>query len=150
MQNFKSASSPERRESFEVVQLGEVLPKIEPPAHLNGAEKALFHSIVAQSTAQHFCKNDSQLLGAYCQACFLVAQSYASAMEKPDYVRDWEKAVKVMISLARQLRLAPIGRVDPKSLTRQLAGRSYHTYPDLERIEQAREGTGLRDWKARG
>jgi phage terminase small subunit len=136
---------------FEVVPIEQALPLIEPPAHLSGAEKALFHSIVQQSAAQNFTRNDAELLAAYVQACHLVAQSYASAMEKPDYVRDWERACRVMVTLATKLRLTPSARVDPRSLTRQLTGRSYANFPDLERIEQAREGTGpLRDWKARG
>ena len=39
---------------FEVVPIEQALPLIEPPAHLSGAEKALFHSIVQQSAAQNF------------------------------------------------------------------------------------------------
>jgi phage terminase small subunit len=135
---------------FEIVALDQAVPRIDPPSHLDGVEKALFHSIVQAASPQHFTRNDAQLLGAYCQACQLVAQSYASAIEKPDYVRDWEKAVRVMINLARQLRLTTRSRVDPKSLTRELTGRSYHqTGVSLEGLDAAREGSG-RGWKAKG
>ena len=138
------------RQDFEVVQLGEVRPKIEAPPSLSASEKQLFERIVAQASPQHFVMNDIPLLASFVGACSLVEHAHAAAMRSPDHLKDWERACKTMIALSRQLRLAPIGRVDPKSLTRQLTGRSYASFPDLERIEQAKAGTGpLRDWKAR-
>ena len=98
----------------------------------------------------HFVKTDAQLLGAYVQACFLTSLAYESALASPSHMGNWEKATKAMVNLARQLRLSPQQRTDPKTLARAYAGRSYASYPDLERIEQAREGRGVRDWKARG
>ena len=64
-------------------------------------------------------------------------------------MRNWERACRTLIGLSRQLRLSPRNRIDPKSLTRQLTGRTYNAYPNLERIDAARAGTD-RGWKARG
>jgi hypothetical protein len=136
--------------SFEIVPIDQAVPRLEPPSYL-AEERKLFESIVQTSSPSHFVRSDAHLLGAYCQACCLTALAYESALASPSHLGNWEKAVKTMVTLGRQLRLAPLGRVDPKTLTRQLTGRSYNSYPDLERIAEARAGTGpSRDWKARG
>ena len=110
----------------------------------------MFERIVAEASPAHFVKTDTQLLGAYVQACFLVSLAYESALASPSHMGNWVKATKTMVTLGRQLRLAPISRTDPKTLAWAYAGRSYAAYPDQEAIATALSGTGLRDWKARG
>ena len=126
---------------FEVVPIEQALPSLEPPSHLSQDERKLFDRIVAANSSGALCRNDAQLLAAYVQSCFLVSLAYKSALASPSHMGNWVKATKAMVTLGRQLRLAPIGKVDPKSLTRQLTGRSYNAYPDLERIE-ASKGLG--------
>ena len=135
---------------FEVVPIDQVVPRIEPPSHLSADEKRLFETIVSQSAPTHFQKGDAQLLAVFVQSVYLTSLAYESALQSPKMLADWEKAARTMISLARQLRLSPISRSDPKTLARAYAGQSYASYPDLERIAEARAGTGTRDWKARG
>jgi phage terminase small subunit len=137
--------------SFEIVPIDQAVPRLEPPSHLSQDEKRLFESIVQQSSPLHFQRSDSELLAAYVQSCFLTSLAYSSALESPKMLADWERAARTMISLARQLRLSPISRADPKSLARAYAGRSYNQPGvSLEDLSAARAGTGLRDWKARG
>ena len=135
---------------FEVVPIDQVVPRIEPPSHLSADEKRLFETIVQQSAPTHFQKGDAELLAVFVQSVYLTSVAYESALQSPKMLADWEKAARTMISLARQLRLSPISRSDPKTLARAYAGQSYASYPDLERIAEARAGTGTRDWKARG
>ena len=138
------------RGHFEVVQLGEVTPTIEPPSHLNAAEKSLFHAIVRQAGPLSFVRTDAQLLAAYVQACCLTALAYESALASPSHMCNWQRATKVMMALAGKLRLCPSARVDPKTLSRAYAGRNYTARPDQEMIAAAKAGTTGRGWKARG
>jgi phage terminase small subunit len=137
-------------ESLQIVAIEGVSPRLEPPKHLSSDEATLFRSIVSQSAPTHFQKGDAQLLAVFVQSVYLTSLAYESALQSPKMLADWEKAARTMISLARQLRLSPISRSDPKTLARAYAGQSYASYPDLERIAEARAGTGTRDWKARG
>ena len=136
-------------QSFEIVAIEGVSPRLEAPKHLSSDEAALFRQIVSQSTAMHFARSDSEVLALYCQSAFLTAKAYAAACQSPDNLRDWEKCVRVMASLAGKLRLCPSARIDPKSLGRAYAGTSYASYPDLDRIDAAKAGTTGRGWKAK-
>ena len=87
------------------------MPRLEAPAHLSQSERKLFEEIVRQAAPSHITRNDAPLLGCYCQAYSLVGHAHAAAMDSPDNVPAWEKAVRVMINLARQLRLTTRSRV---------------------------------------
>jgi len=71
----------------------------------------MFLRIVDSSGPDHFRQNEVELLVSYVQATLLVRDSI-----RRKEINDWEKAVRVQLSLS--MRLAPSTRVDPKTLGR--------------------------------
>jgi hypothetical protein len=69
----------------------------------------VFNETVARAGAGHFVLNDTPMVAAYSQAC---------VMSRDTTDENWEKAVRLMTTLATKLRLTPQARTDPKSLTR--------------------------------
>ena len=91
-------------------------PRITPPASLTKAERFLFIELAAD--APHLVPADAPLLGAYCQAVLLSRRTGRD----PVRVEAWERATRVMTSLATKLRLTPQARTCPKSIGRQQQG----------------------------
>jgi hypothetical protein len=89
--------------------------RLEPPANLRKAERALFSELVEATDPRHFRQTDLPLLISFVQATLLAR----SAAHNPDKVDIWEKAVRVQASLATRLRLSPQSRTDPKTIGRQ-------------------------------
>jgi hypothetical protein len=88
-------------------------PRLTAPAGLNAKENALFSRIVNASEARHFRSNEVELLVSYVQTVLWVRD----AVRRKEIV-EWEKAVRVQLSLAMRLRLAPSTRLDPKTVNR--------------------------------
>jgi hypothetical protein len=83
------------------------------PTGLNAKEHSMFLRIVDASDPKHFRENETELLVSYVQATLMARD--AVRKHKIDI---WEKAVRVQLSLAMRLRLAPSSRLDPKTLSR--------------------------------
>jgi hypothetical protein len=92
-------------------------PRVSPPAGLADKEKRLFQTIVAQCAPSHFVASDAPLIGAYVQAILLSRW----AVKEGD-LATWERASKVMATMATKLRLCPHSRTDPKTITRRSPG----------------------------
>jgi hypothetical protein len=93
-------------------------PRLSAPAGLNAKERALFCEIINGSDPKHFRKNEVDLLVSYVQAVLMARE----AVRKHE-INTWEKAVRVQLSMAMRLRLAPSTRLDPKTVERQ---QQYH------------------------
>src|SRR5262245_22071250 len=123
--------------------------RISPPAGMSPEETVLFKEIVEASPAMHFAQSDAPLLKTYCQSIIVAGLAFQSALESPDRLSDWEKACPVMAMLARQLRLTPQARTDPKSLTRQIIGTAMRETLTPETLIALRDGTAGRGWKVK-
>ena len=86
-----------------------------PPSYLNAAEKKLFVDLVNSCDPRHFVESDKPLLIAYVQSALL---SRATA-RKPTDIQVWEKATRMLATLATRLRLAPQARSTPLSVARR-------------------------------
>jgi hypothetical protein len=98
----------------------EELKRLEPPEHLNDDEKTIFAELVEACAPQHFAKSDLPLLAAYAQSILLSREAAKEAGSAPSAMALWEKAVKVMATLATRLRLSPQSRADPKTVARHM------------------------------
>ena len=106
------------RKSAELIALPDVQgrpPRLVPPSYLNGAEKKLFNELVNSCDPRHFVESDKPLLVAYVQSALL---SRATA-HKPEDVAVWEKATRMLATLATRLRLAPQARSNPLTVARR-------------------------------
>jgi hypothetical protein len=83
------------------------------PTGLTAKEHAMFLRIIDASGPDHFRENETELLVSYVQATLLVREAV-----RKHKINEWEKAVRVQLSMAMRLRLAPSTRVDPKTLGR--------------------------------
>ena len=125
--------------------------RITAPDGMTPEETALFKRIVEDCHPLHFTQSDAPLLRSYVQACLLGELAFASAQQSPDALGDWERCVRVQAALSIKLRLNPHSRADPKSLTRQHLGRSLRQIGvTQESLAAIRDGSGGRDWTARG
>ena len=91
------------------------LPRLDPPAFLNKAERGLFVDLVNSCDARHFVKSDLPLLASFVQATLKVRD----AARDPDKLTTWEKSARIQAMLATRLRLAPQSRLDPKTVHRR-------------------------------
>ena len=102
-------------------------PRLEPPASLPEAERAIFVSVVAACDPKHFRPSDLPLLVRYVEAAALADQAAEKLRIEGAVVggrpSPWivvqEKAVRTLVALSLRLRLAPQSRVDPKTTGRQ-------------------------------
>lgn len=90
-------------------------PPLEPPKHLNAAERKLFRELIAVVDTRHFVKSDLPLLTTFVQATLMAR----FAAHDPEQIATWERAARVQATLATRLRLAPQARTDPKTIARQ-------------------------------
>jgi hypothetical protein len=106
------------RKSAELIALPNVASapsRLSPPTYLNAKERKLFVELINACDPRHFVESDMPLLVAYVQAVLL---SRATAHKRDD-VQVWEKATRMLATLATRLRLAPQARTDPKTIARQ-------------------------------
>lgn len=90
--------------------------RLTPPSSLTKAERALFIELVGSVGDGHLVASDLPVVISYVQAC-LDAQDLA---HKPGKRAEWRESVKLMMLLARSLRLTVQSRVDPKTITRNM------------------------------
>ncbi len=103
--------------------------RLQPPASLNAAERAVFENLIAATRPDHFIASDLPLLARYAEAIVLGDRA-AVELRKSTIVNGkvspWvaiqEKATKSMIMLSMRLRLSPQSRHDPKTVGRKLPG----------------------------
>lgn len=86
-------------------------PKLTAPEFLTTAERSLFTEIAAANA--HLTTGDAMLLGLYVQGLTRVQKA------KRTDIAAWEKAVRVVLSLATKLRLTPQSSTDPQTLGRR-------------------------------
>ena len=96
-------------------------PPLDPPACLSKDERALFEEIVSACSTRHFVASDAPLLVGYVQAIALARNAIGKAATNTEALQTWEKATRMMATLATRLRLAPQARIDPKTLGRMQA-----------------------------
>ena len=116
-------------------------PRLLPPSTLSDAERRIFAATVA--ACDHLRAADMPLLCRYVEVVALsdhAAERLRINVMKgrpSQWLATQERLVKLLISLSRQLRLAPISRAssDPKTLMRHNGGAS--SYYDLMALEQA-------------
>ena len=87
--------------------------RLTAPAGLNTKERVLFEQLVHTTSPRHFRASDVSLLVAFVQA---IAVAQAGPRFKQG--AEWEKATRMMASLATRLRLTPQSRSDPKTIAR--------------------------------
>ena len=87
--------------------------RLRPPPTLSEPARNEFVRIVAAEGANHFRDSDLSLLVQYCEAVAL-AERAAKALQSDDaervWLTRWDKATKVMESLAMRLRISPQSR----------------------------------------
>ena len=100
--------------------------RLDPPASLSAAERAIFFDVVAGCDRDHFRPSDLPLLVRYVEAAALGDQAAeqlrlgAVINGKPSpWITVQEKAVRAMVALSMRLRLSPQSRIDAKTLGRQ-------------------------------
>jgi hypothetical protein len=91
-------------------------PRLQPPAHLNDHERALFVELIEACSPRHFVASDLPLLASYVQAILLSRSAVKDAAEDPAMLVLWEKATRMQATLATRLRLSPQSRTDPKTI----------------------------------
>ena len=117
-------------------------PRLTPPSSLSDREREIFAATVAASG--HLRASDMPLLCRYVEIVAL--SDHAAERLRVDVVKgrpsQWlatqERLIKVLISLARQLRLSPLSRsdTDPKTLARHDGGPpSYYDVMALEHTD---------------
>jgi hypothetical protein len=90
--------------------------RLRPPASLNEAERTIFLNLVTACHPSHFRVSDLPMLSRYCEVVAL--SDHAAGQLRADVMQGraghWlavqGQLVKMMIALARQLRLAPLAR----------------------------------------
>jgi hypothetical protein len=87
-------------------------PRINPPASLTATERVLFLETVRHH--QHLGPGDSVMIAAYVAA----SVKFQRLSRGREDVRDWEKAGRMMLALARSLRLTQQSATDAKTLAR--------------------------------
>jgi hypothetical protein len=87
--------------------------RLTTPTGLNAKEHSLFLRIVDASNPDHFRENEVELLVSYVQTVIMVREA-----ARKHKIGEWEKMIRVQLSLAMRLRLAPSSRLDPKTLNR--------------------------------
>jgi phage terminase small subunit len=102
-------------------------PRLQPPASLSEAERAVFVAVVAACDPEHFRKSDLPLLCRFCELTALAGQA-AHELREHGAVIDgkssaWivvqEKCVRGLVALSARLRVCPQSRTDPKVTGRQ-------------------------------
>lgn len=114
-----------------VVPIGAAL-RLQPPEVLTVKEREFWGQIVGSVSPDHFRPADLPILAAYCQQRGIHDKALeefraGESFEKYNLV---ERAAKMMLSLARSLRLTPQSRMDTK-----IAGRT--TRPETKPWEIA-------------
>jgi len=89
-------------------------PYLEPPDDLKPAEAALFTEIVKECKPSHFVPSDRHLLVAYVQAILLSREAARNMGTDYKSLIAFERASKLMTTLATKLRLAPQSRIDAR------------------------------------
>lgn len=95
---------------------------IKPPVALTNAERDIFDDTARINT--HLTAADATLLAAYAQA---VCKSFR--LVKRDDVSDWEKSNRIMLALARSLRLTQQAQTHPERAGRARANAAVHQPP---------------------
>ena len=140
-----------RAELAVVPRLADHHRRIVAPPECSPEEAELFKTIVEGCHPLHFTQSDAPLLRSYCQAILLGELAFASAQQSPSALGDWEKICRTMAMLSIKLRLSPHSRSDPKTVMRTVAGHSQREVGvSLESLAAIRDGSGARDWTARG
>jgi len=102
-------------------------PRLIPPASLSSDERLEFLAIADENS--HLRRTDAPMLG-----CYVTAVTRVQKLARSKDVAAWEKAIKVMLALARSLRLTQQSCTDPKTLTRS------RNKPDIEAILREMNG----------
>jgi len=103
--------------------------RLQPPAHLNAAERQLFVELVELAPPRQFTPTDSPLLCAYVQAIVLSRGAVRNIETDPHALSIWEKAIRMQAVLATKLRLCPHSRAHARTIeahTRALPSRSVY------------------------
>src|SRR5690348_11445367 len=110
-----------------VVQLAPSLPRprLNPPRTLTKAERSIFVETVAQHP--HLKPGDATLVAAFAQA-----SARSSRLARKENTDPWERSVRIMLALARALRLAPISGMRPEALGRKRAEQQFSYYDQMK------------------
>jgi hypothetical protein len=100
------------------IELTGARPRLTAPSLLTKGEREIFAEAAAMNP--HLRPADSALLAAYAQA---LAKSYSLAQQS-DAIASWEKTTRVVIALARSLRITSKSQVHPEA-----AGRKRQSLP---------------------
>jgi phage terminase small subunit len=95
-------------------------PRLEPPEFLSETERKLFVELIEACAPEHFVRSDLPLLTAFVQAIELSRSAIRRVGDDPTALQTWERAVKVVATLATRLRLSPQSRSEPRSVARHL------------------------------
>lgn len=87
-------------------------PRLTPPSLLSNQEAQLFSELAA--AAPHLSSTDTPILTSY-----VLAISKSNELSRSHDTASWEKTVRVMMALARTLRLTAQSLVDPKTAFRK-------------------------------
>jgi hypothetical protein len=82
------------------------------PSSLTKEQRVLFNEIV--TSHRHLKAGDAPMVVSFVEARLITAR-----LAKGKNIADWEKAARVMASLATKLRLTPQSSVDPHALSRK-------------------------------
>jgi hypothetical protein len=86
--------------------------RLNPPPILNDDERQLFVMLAAENT--HLRRSDNPILAAYCMTATKVQE-----LSRSDDVTSWEKALKMLVVLARTMRISQQSMRDPITVARQ-------------------------------
>src|SRR5437868_5269278 len=106
--------------------------RLTPPASLSTAERLEFIALAAEN--KHLRRTDAPMLATYCMAVTRVAK-----LSRGKDGALWERAIKVMLALARSMRLTQQAQADPKTVGR-LANRIDPREIERQMNEEARLG----------
>src|SRR5262245_32301114 len=93
--------------------------RLEPPATLAPEDQDLFRQLVASCSPNHFSPADAPLLARYCEGNRLCHAAFMASMKDPGHVPHWERAARVVASMAVRLRLCPHSRIDAAAAGRR-------------------------------
>ena len=113
-----------RKSSASLVAIVPGSARLTPPATLSEAERVVFIDLVSACDPKHFKPSDLPLLTRYVET--VAMSDHAGRKLRADVLKgrpsQWlstqERLVKMMIVLARQLRLTVLTRTDPKTIGR--------------------------------
>lgn len=101
-----------------VIPFGPGAHRLRSPGGMDPEARAIFDEIVASCPESHFVASDRQLLACYATALAVSRRASSNLHKNPSALATWEKASRLLATLASKLRLCPSSRADPKVIGR--------------------------------